>query len=623
MAVYGIDLGTTYSCIAKLDSNGSPVIIQDDENAKDTMASAIFYLDDGNTVVGEGAKEAGIESPERLCQFFKRYIGREDLKLEDRDEFEKYIIDGVQKDPVELSSIILKKIVEYANAGGEDVHDVVITCPAYFNFAQREATKKAGELIGLNVLGIINEPTAAAMNYSHEKYGEDDMTVLVYDLGGGTFDVTLIRMTMTDGVQNVDVLSTEGDDRLGGKDWDERVRELLIEKLCAETGYGRDDIPEDTLYEIRGRAEGAKQKLTTKASCKVKVLCDGSSVNLELTRDEFDARCADLLDKTYNLTNTTIEKAGITRDAINVVLLVGGSTSMIMVREMLKREFGEEKVIFGKPNLAVAMGAALVAQSIKDGIHKDLIEQLSKEILRGQYEVIENPNGEFEVIDRETGEKSEERTEQLKIIQEEIPANDNSDPMQNAQSATELTRGLLQKAAESENTKPKTVFSDVAPSTFGIIVGNGDGTYNAVNLLKKGTRVPFHLETDPNHEDTAFGTAVDGQQAIAIPVVMSNSENDYDACTKNDDGSYNFPNPSLGMQELNRLVVPINSYLMKGSPVSIVFDLNNLGEITLSATLCETNETNRITFSFNKGYDDAKMAEMGRSVANMKMFDEV
>lgn len=246
MAVYGIDLGTTYSCIAKLDSNGSPVIIQDDENAKDTMASAIFYLDDGNTVVGEGAKEAGIESPERLCQFFKRYIGREDLKLEDRDEFERYIIDGTPKDPVELSSIILKKIVEYANAAGEDVHDVVITCPAYFNYAQREATKKAGELIGLNVLGIINEPTAAAMNYSHEKYGED-MTVLVYDLGGGTFDVTLIRMTMADGVQNVDVLSTEGDDRLGGKDWDDCVRELLIEKLCAETGYGRDDIPEDTL----------------------------------------------------------------------------------------------------------------------------------------------------------------------------------------------------------------------------------------------------------------------------------------------------------------------------------------------------------------------------------------
>ena len=425
-----------------------------------------------STVVGEGAKEAGIESPERLCQFFKRYIGREDLKLEDRDEFEKYIIDGVQKDPVELSSIVLKKIVEYANAAGEDVRDVVITCPAYFNYVQREATKKAGELIGLNVLGIINEPTAAAMNYSHEKYGED-MTVLVYDLGGGTFDVTLIRMTMTDGVQNVDVLSTEGDDRLGGKDWDDCVRELLIEKLCAETGYGRDDVPEDTLYEIRGKAEGAKQKLTTKASCKVKVLCDGSSVNLELTREEFDARCADLLDKTYNLTNTTIEKAGITRDDINVVLLVGGSTSMVMVREMLKREFGEEKVIFGKPNLAVAMGAALVAQSIKDGINADLLSQLSKNLYDGRYELRKNDDGQVEVFDTETGKKDEDMTSQVQSVQEDISAETGNDPSQAPQSVEDLTLAISRKAAENDSSKPKTVFTDVAPSTFGIIVHDG------------------------------------------------------------------------------------------------------------------------------------------------------
>lgn len=620
MAVYGIDLGTTYSCIAKLDSNGSPVIIQDDENAKDTMASAIFYLDDGNTVVGEGAKEAGIESPERLCQFFKRYIGREDLKLEDRDEFERYIIDGTQKDPVELSSIILKKIVEYANAAGEDVHDVVITCPAYFNYAQREATKKAGELIGLNVLGIINEPTAAAMNYSHEKYGED-MTVLVYDLGGGTFDVTLIRMTMADGVQNVDVLSTEGDDRLGGKDWDDCVRELLIEKLCAETGYGRDDIPEDTLYEIRGKAEGAKQKLTTKASCKVKVLCDGSSVNLELTRDEFDARCADLLDKTYNLTNTTIEKAGITRDAIDVVLLVGGSTSMVMVREMLKREFGEEKVIFGKPNLAVAMGAALVAQSIKDGINADLLSQLSKDLYDGRYELRKNDDGQVEVYDKETGKKDEDMTSQVQSVQEDMSAEVGNDPTQAPQSVEDLTLAISRKAAENDTSKPRTVFTDVAPSTFGIIVhgydDSGNDIWYAENLLQKGMKVPFDLEQG------GYGTPVAGAKSVAVPVVMSTSTNDRDEIFRDPNtGSYIFPDPSLNMQELNRLVLPITSYLEAGSPITIGFHLNNLGEITLTATLDETHETNTIQFSFNKGYDAAKMAEMGRSVANMKMFDE-
>lgn len=621
MAVYGIDLGTTYSCIAKLDSNGTPVIIQDDENAKDTLASAIFYLEDGNTVVGEGAKEAGIENPERLCQFFKRYIGREDLKLEDRDEFEKYIIDGSPKDPVELSSIVLKKIVEYANAAGEDVHDVVITCPAYFNYAQREATKKAGELIGLNVLGIINEPTAAAMNYSHEKYGED-MTVLVYDLGGGTFDVTLIKMTMTDGVQNVEVLSTEGDDRLGGKDWDDRVRDLLIEKLCSETGYGKDDIPEDTLYEIRGKAEITKQKLTTKSSCKVKVLCDGSSVNLELTRDEFDARCADLLDKTYNLTNTTIDKAGISKDDINVVLLVGGSTSMVMVREMLKREFGDEKVIFGKPNLAVAMGAALVAQSIKDGINSELLEQLSREIDSGRFTVTISDTGETQVVDTTTGEVNTTMTEGLKDILPEETENGNGESAFVPQTAEDISVMISQKASESEQSRPRTIFTDVAPSTFGIIVHdrdeNGQDIWFVENILKKGVKVPFELEKD------GYGTPVDGAKSVAVPVVMSTSTNDIDTGLIKDPntGSYLFPDPSLNMQELNRLILPITSYLPAYSPISIGFKLNNLGEITLTATLQDTGETNTIQFNFNKGYDDAKMAEMGRNVANMKMFDE-
>ena len=616
MSVYGIDLGTTYSCIAKLDSNGSPVIIQDQGNASDTLASAIYYMENGDAVVGEAAKESGIEDPSRLCQFFKRYIGREDLSLEDRDEFDRYIIDGTPKDPVELSSIILKKIVEYARDAGEDVHDVVITCPAYFNYAQREATRKAGELIGLNVLGIINEPTAAALNYSHERYGED-MTILVYDLGGGTFDVTLIRMKMVDGVQEIEVLATEGDDRLGGKDWDERVRDILIEKFCDATGYTKEDVSEDVLYSIRGQAEKAKQKLTTKTSNKVKVNCDGQAYSLEITREEFDARCADLLDKTLNLTMSALSKANVGKEMVDIVLLVGGSTSMMMVREMLKSEFGEDKVIFGKPNLAVAMGAALVAQNIQDGIDAELLRKLSEEIASGKVKITPtNSNSDsdggskVEVIPSTASDMTEEEQKRVEeIIKSKITAPQSGDD-------------LISMISDLSDQAPKTKILDVAPSSFGIIVNRTDGSggdnWIVDNILKIGDKVPFDTERG------GYGTRFDNQTAVAIPVVMSRSENDVDFGIIRDPntGSYIFPDNGYDMQELNRLVIPIDVPLRAGSPIKIGFKLNSLGEITLTATLEEIGKTDFIQFSFNKGYDEETSRKIRQNVQNTNVFDE-
>lgn len=363
MAVYGIDLGTTYSCIAKLDSNGYPVIIQDDENAKDTMPSAVFYLDNGNVVVGEGAKEAGLEYPERLCQHFKRYIGRDELKLEDRDSFERYIIDGVPKDPIELSAIVLKKIIEYAKYSGEDVHDVVIACPAYFNSTQKEATKTAAEIIGLKVLGIVPEPLAAAIYYCDHK-NIQERNILVFDLGGATLDISLVHPSYnTKTGKSLDIEYIVGDERLGGEDWDDCIRELLIEKLCAETGYSRDDIPEDTLYEIRGKAEGAKQKLTTKASCKVKVLCDGSTVTLEVTREEFEEKTLPLMNRITYYIDSILQTTSYSEDDLDVVLAVGGASSMVMVRKMLHDRFGE-KVVFDHPSESIAKGAAITAREI-------------------------------------------------------------------------------------------------------------------------------------------------------------------------------------------------------------------------------------------------------------------
>lgn len=361
--VYGIDLGTTYSCIAKLDSKGYPVIIQDDENAKDAMPSAVFYLDNGNIVVGECAKEAGFEYPERLCQHFKRYIGRNELKLEDRDRSERYIIDGVPKDPIELSAIVLKKIVDYAKCSGEDVRDVVIACPAYFDFAQLEATKRAAELIGLEVLGIVLEPLAAVTYYSDYKniLGRN---ILVFDLGGATLDISLVHPSYNIKTgKSLDIEYTLGDSRLGGEDWDACIRELLIDKLCAATFCNREDIPEDTLYEIYAKAENVKQKLTFKESCKVRIQCNGNSERLELTRAEFEEKALPLMDRITHHIDSALQATGYSEDDLDVVLAVGGASLMAMVRKMLHDRFGE-KVVFDHPSEAIAKGAAIAAREI-------------------------------------------------------------------------------------------------------------------------------------------------------------------------------------------------------------------------------------------------------------------
>lgn len=177
----------TYSCISKYE-NGEVKIIADEEGGSDLLASAVFVKDDGNElIIGEGAKEEGVLAPERLFQFFKRWIGKDP---ETEPDYKHYIVDGKEYTPVELSSLVLKRIKEYAKKAGEEVEDVIITCPAYFDFAQRELTKKAGELAGLNVLAVINEPMAVAISYSNEEYLKSQ-NVLVYDLGGGTFDVLL------------------------------------------------------------------------------------------------------------------------------------------------------------------------------------------------------------------------------------------------------------------------------------------------------------------------------------------------------------------------------------------------------------------------------------------------
>ena len=368
MAVYGIDLGTTYSCISKYE-NGEVKIIADEEGGSDLLASAVFVKDDGNElIIGEGAKEEGVLAPERLFQFFKRWIGKDP---ETEPDYKHYIVDGKEYTPVELSSLVLKRIKEYAKKAGEEVEDVIITCPAYFDFAQRELTKKAGELAGLNVLAVINEPMAVAISYSNEEYLKSQ-NVLVYDLGGGTFDVTLLKIEIdsTSNEKKIDVIATDGDAFLGGADWDNEMYKLLIEKYREQFDVAEEDIDEELKEMLRSVTEKLKQKLTMQTTVTYKTKYDGERIQLEISREEFDERTKDLLGKTEWLLNSILKKVetvGIKETDIDVVLEVGGSTRMPQVQNFLRERFGD-KVRFYEPDKAVARGAAIVgAQGVIAG----------------------------------------------------------------------------------------------------------------------------------------------------------------------------------------------------------------------------------------------------------------
>lgn len=358
MGTYGIDLGTTYSCIAKLDANGNPEVIQNFNDGTSTLASAVFFEEESsNAIIGENAKEYMETSPERLVQFAKREIGKDNGK--------NWVIDGTTYSPIEISALILKKLKTMAEEqGNEPVDNVIITCPAYFGLSERNATAKAGELAGMNVINLVNEPTAAAISYCFRAF-QDNETVLVYDLGGGTFDVTVLQMkTLKDAngndIHDMTVLSTTGNDLLGGKDWDEILFQIMCEKFCNESGMDPAELASDsdTRQAIRGKVEKTKKNLTETEAAKAKIKSDAGPVSITVTREEFEAATSHLVAQTMDLTEKAIQMAGgVTLDK---VLLVGGSTYMPMIRNTVMNRF-PGIVQVENPDKAVAMGAAIYA----------------------------------------------------------------------------------------------------------------------------------------------------------------------------------------------------------------------------------------------------------------------
>lgn len=357
----GIDLGTTNSVVAVLEG-GEPTVIANAEGAR-TTPSVVAFAKDGEVLAGEVAKRQGVTNVDRTIRSVKRHVGT-DWKTE---------VDGKSFNPQQISAFILQKLKRDAEAYlGETVTDAVITVPAYFNDHQRQATKEAGEIAGLNVSRIINEPTAAALAYGLDK--GDEQTILVFDLGGGTFDVSLLEIG--DGV--IEVKATSGDNNLGGDDWDNAVVDWIVTTFKSKTGI---DLTKDKMAmpRIREAAERAKIELSSSSSTSINLpyitVQDGSPVFLDetLSRSEFEKITADLLERTKAPFNNVVKDAGISVDQIDHVVLVGGSTRMPAVSELVKSLTGGKEPNKGvNPDEVVAVGAALQAGVLKGEV-KDVL----------------------------------------------------------------------------------------------------------------------------------------------------------------------------------------------------------------------------------------------------------
>ena len=273
--VYGIDLGTTYSCIAHVDEHGKATVINNSDNEL-TTPSVVYFESDDNIVVGKEAKEVAEIYPNQVASTIKRVIGDPEWKFSYNEK---------EYSSQEISSFILEKVVKDAMENiGEDIKNVVITVPAYFGINQKEATKQAGELAGLTVLAVIPEPTAAAISYGIET--NDDEVVMVYDLGGGTFDITVIEVKN----KGINVIATNGDHQLGGRNWDEKLAAYFTQEFEEQTGVSSDDLQNDmeTWQELLNKAENAKKSLTSKENTKVRISHNGEKATIELSRDKFN-----------------------------------------------------------------------------------------------------------------------------------------------------------------------------------------------------------------------------------------------------------------------------------------------------------------------------------------------
>ena len=511
--VFGIDLGTTYSTIAYVDEYGKPVVIPNADN-QHTTPSVIFF-DGDNIVVGEVAKESAKLYPDEVVSFIKRSMGEENFIFEYNE---------ISYRPEEISSYILRKLAKDAEKQlGIKVKDVVITCPAYFGVNEREATKKAGEIADLNVLQIINEPTAAAITYGATEAPENRV-VLVYDLGGGTFDITMITVRS----ESIEVLCTGGDHNLGGKDWDDRIVAHLVREFQTATGSDEDILEDpDTCQDMQLSAERCKKMLSQRDKTPILITHAGERVKVSLDKSKFEEITRDLLERTVSLTQDMLQEARKKgADKFDEIILVGGATRMPQVADRISKEFGVRPRSFD-PDEAVAKGAAILGWKLS--IKQGLIQRVA--------------------------EKSGKKVEDIKDLEDEGLA----DVLNEVEQLVADETGYTLTDVKSS----KTNIRDVTSKSFGVIAHDADDKEIVFNLILKNTEVPLITKK-------SFGTAISNQEAAAIEIMENNIA-----------GTIAPINASMKIGTAT-LTLPDN--IQANSPVEINFKLNEEGRLDIKAS---------------------------------------
>ena len=564
--VFGIDLGTTYSVISTLDDNGMPEIVVNQDEGSNLLASAVYFQEGGDPVVGEVAKNQKDIEPERVVEFVKRYIGKPDAPT--------YDFDGVTYAPITISSLILKRMKEYANAQGHDVKDVVITCPANFGNEERAATKQAGLIAGLNVLNIVNEPTAAALNYCCREFKES-RKIMVYDLGGGTFDITLFDFSVDEnGKALIDIIKTGGNDRLGGIDWDARMYDYMCEKYALENDVSQDDMELELQQKIKAQIEQAKKGLSTFQKKSYTISCDGDRTRIELTREDFESRTQDLVEQTMDFVNHLLEETGFSANNVDVVLLVGGSTKMPMIRTAVEAMF-PGKVRVEDPDLAVAKGAAMAAaiewnerlQTIASGVE----------------------------------------------VKPEYPTNDEEEPISNLPTTAEEAAALMINVPQQVST-----VSDKLTRSLGPAVYVDEEHYMIDNLLFVGDEIPAEAEA-------VYGTRADSQAEIKVKVfenVATDRKNKHVLPSIDENCNEQYTDPALKVKMIGeaRLELPHNT--LKGTPIRVVFRSSAIG-LEVTVINLETDESTKKTITTANTMTSDELDEARARFANIKTSGQI
>lgn len=505
--VFGIDLGTTYSCIAYVDESGRPTVVNNSEGTN-TTPSVVNFADPTLVVVGEVAKDNAVIDPQNTISLVKTLMGKSNFAIN---------YNGEDITPQEVSAHILRKLTgDAAMMLNTEVKDVVITCPAYFGTAEREATRHAGEIAGLNVIEIINEPTAAALYYGCTKE-PGTKTILVYDLGGGTFDVTV--MAITDG--KIDVVCSDGNAELGGKNWDDAVMQYLAGEFCSETGFDG-DFDEYAQQDLRLKAEKAKKQLSSRTEVPVMIDAAGLRARVTLTRDIFNQITEALLNESIEKTDAAIAVAKDKGYEIDEILLVGGSTWMPQVKDKLVEKYGKEPKIL-EPDEAVAKGASIYAL----GAYETKVEEVKEKV----------ENGEVDMQNEEQKEEVENFSETATVSTSMIPA--------------------------LGGRKVSEILSVITSKSYGLkVLLNGEEKCN--NMIVKNERMPDGRVSVSRQ----FGTAEADQETAELEIYESDFMDEYYAVDED--------------FKLGDATLELPGNLPEGAPIEVSFTLDKEGILTVT-----------------------------------------